>query len=107
MVRMTIVATVKPEKRAEFMDAMHSLQKERTREKRLIASNINEEFEGHNLFRLIEDWETEEDLEKYCRGENYRILVGALRTLCAEAEVRYTPSRDGGSEVLFQRHVAA
>jgi quinol monooxygenase YgiN len=103
---MTIVATVKPEKRAEFLDAMRSLQQERTKEKRVIASNIYEGPDAPNLFRLIDDWETEKDLEKYCEGQGYRILIGALRTLCTEAEVRYAPSQSGGGGLIFEKHEA-
>jgi len=38
-------------------------------------------------FRLIDEWETDGDLQRYFSKEGSRILLGALRTLRTEAEV--------------------
>jgi hypothetical protein len=53
---------------------------------------------GRTWLRLIDKWETDKDLERHCRGERYRILLGALRALRAEAEVE--PARLGEEEVM-------
>jgi quinol monooxygenase YgiN len=107
MVSMIVVAKVRPEKRNEFMDAMRTLQKERLTEKGISGSRVYEEVESPTGFRLIDEWETDEDLQRYFSTEGFRILLGALRTLCAEAEVKYDPLRRGGGDAGLQRYRAA
>jgi|GEM_PF-1481865 len=93
MVRMTIDAKVQPEKRGEFLDAMISLQKERFHEQGITASKVYEGREDLTRFLVIDDWETDEDLQRYFLKSGFRVLLGALRTLCTEAEIKYDPLR--------------
>ena len=99
MVRMTVVAKVRSEKRAEFLDAMRSLQKDRLMEQGMRGSQVYEYREEPNRFLVIDEWGTDEDLQRYFRKEGFRILLGALRTLCAEAEVKSNPLRRGKSDL--------
>lgn len=97
MVRMTVVAKVRPEKRSEFLDAMHSLQKDRLTEPGISGSLVYEYREEPNRFVLVDEWDMDEDMQRYFGKEEFRILLGALRTLCTEAEVKYDPlPRRGG-----------
>jgi len=82
---------VRPEKKAEFLQVMRSLQNERMKEKGIRASKMHED-EDRAGFYLTDEWETEEDRERYCRSESFRVLLGALKTLCAEAEVNCGPA---------------
>ena len=91
MVRMSVAARVPSEKRHEFMDAMRSLQKERLTEKGISTSQVYEYTEEPTRFLLVDEWETDKDLQKYLSKEGFIILLGALRTLCLEAEVKYDP----------------
>ena len=107
MIRMTVVAKVRPEKREEFLDAMRYLQNERLTEKGIKGSQMYEDGEDHTGFRLVDEWETDEDLQRYFTKEGFRILLGALRTLCTEAEVKYSPFLREGGDVILQRYEAA
>ena len=107
MIRMTVVAKVRPEKREEFLDAMRYLQNERLTEKGIKGSQMYEDGEDHTGFRLVDEWETDEDLQRYFSTEGFRILLGALRTLCTEAEIKYDPLRRGGGDVSLRRYGAA
>ena len=98
MVSMTVVAKVRSEKRDEFLDAMRSLQKERLTEQGISGSRLYERKEDPTRFFVIDEWETDEDLQRYFGKEGFRILLGALRTLCTEAEVKYDPLRRGGRD---------
>jgi quinol monooxygenase YgiN len=102
MVSMTVVAKVLPEKRDEFLDAMRSLQKERLTEQGISGSRIYERREDPTRFSVIDEWETDEDLQRYFSKEGFRILLGALRTLCTEAEVKYDPLRREGGDQWFR-----
>ena len=99
MIRMTVVGKVRPEKRDEFLDAMRSLQKERLTEQGIIGSQLYERSEDPTRFLIIDEWEADEDLQRYFSREAFRILLGALRTLCTEAEVKYDPLRRGGGDL--------
>ncbi len=101
MTTMTVVAKMKPEKRNEFLDAMRSLHNDRMKEKGIRGSKVFEDDDRTN-FRLEDEWETKEDLERYCKGESFRVFLGALKTLCAEAEVKCGSVHCGGGDVNFQ-----
>ena len=85
---MTILEKVMSEKQEEFLDTMLSLKVERLTEKGIRGSRVNRDGEEETGFRLIDEWETDEDLERYCSGEDFRVLLGALRTLFTETEVK-------------------
>ncbi|MBN2033161.1 MAG: antibiotic biosynthesis monooxygenase [Deltaproteobacteria bacterium] len=95
---MTVVAKVQSGKRDEFLDAMRSLKKDRLREQGIRESQVYESGEDPSRFLLIDEWETEEDMQRYFGKEGFRVLLGALRTLCTEAEVKYDPLRRGGAD---------
>jgi quinol monooxygenase YgiN len=86
MITTTVIVKVRPEKKAEFLQAMRSLQIDRMKEKGIKASEMRE-VEDRTGFHLTDEWETEEDRDRYCRSESFRVFLGALKTLCAEAEV--------------------
>ncbi len=58
---------------------------------------MNEEGDG-GTFRLIDEWETEEDLGRYRKGESFRVFLGALKTLCVDANIRCETSSIAGEE---------
>lgn len=91
MVRMSVVAKVQSGKREEFLDAMAFLTKERLLERGIRRSHTYECREDPFRFMIIAEWETERDLQKYLGNEGFKVLLGALRTLCTEAKVIYAP----------------
>ena len=103
MIRMTVVGKVRPEKRDEFLDAMGSLQKERLTEQGIIGSQLCERSEDPTRFLIIDEWEADDDLQRFFTKEGFRILLGALRTLCTEVEVKYDPLRREGGDVRVQK----
>ncbi|MFA5719127.1 MAG: antibiotic biosynthesis monooxygenase family protein [Desulfobulbaceae bacterium] len=87
---MTVIAKIKPEKRNEFLDAMRSLQKERLAEPGISISQVYEDWEDPYRFVLMDEWETEDDMQRFLGKESFSVLMGALRTLGAEVEVKLT-----------------
>lgn len=90
MITMTIVAQVKPEKQEEFLQTIRSLNSKGEKEKGLRKTTLYQEMSDPNGFRLIAEWETERDLERYLGAEKFRVLLGALEVLCKESEIRYS-----------------
>jgi len=101
MVYMKIVAKVQSGKRGEFLDAMRSLKKDRIREPGILDSQVYASSEDPTRFIIIDKWETDEDLLRYFKKESYRILLGALRTLCLEAEITHDPLPKEWSDLNF------
>ena len=90
MITMTVIAQVKPEKQQEFLQAVSSLYSDREKEKGLKKTTLYQEMNAPAGFRLIAEWESQKDLERYVRAENFRVLLGALGVLCKESEIRYS-----------------
>jgi quinol monooxygenase YgiN len=88
VITVMVVVKVRPGKQEEFLQAMRSLQNDRIKEKGIRGSKVFEDG-GRTSFCLMDEWETVEDLERYCQGESFRVFLGALKTLCAEAEIKY------------------
>jgi len=91
MVSLTVDATVKPGKRKELLDAMRAQQQERLEEPGIIRSQLYEREEEPLRLLIIDHWDKDEDLLRYIGKEEFRILLGALRVLCTEAEVKFNP----------------
>lgn len=94
---MIVVAKVRPEKRKEFLQAMRSLQNERRKVKGIRGLMLYEDRD-RGTYRIIDEWETEEDLERYCGGESFKVFRGALKTLCVDVNIRCEPSSIAGEE---------
>ena len=87
MITTNAIVKVRPEKKEEFLQAMHSLQNDKMKEKGIRGSKMHEDPDRTG-FRIVDEWESEEDLNRYCQSESYRVFLGALITLCTEAEVK-------------------
>ena len=97
---MTVVAKVRPEKRDEFLDAMHSLQKERLTQQGISGSQMYLRKEEPTRFLLVDEWESDQDLQRFFIQEGFRVLLGALRTLCTAAEIKFDPLGSGTDDLL-------
>ena len=94
-VKMTTLAKVRRKKRKEFLDAMRSLQEIKLKQSGVTASEWHEDPLDPARFHIVDEWESGEDLKKYCRTGSFRVFLGALKTLCIEAEVTYGPLHGG------------
>ena len=94
MVAMTVVVKVRPEKREEFLHAMRSLKADPEKQKGLKRVTLSQEIDDQNAFSFIYEWETQEDLKSYLRGEKFKVLDGAFRVLCEKSEINYSDIRE-------------
>lgn len=107
MIRTTVVAKVRPEKRKEFLQAISSLQGDRERGNLRGVLRLYEDEEDRTVYRLIDEWETDGDLEGYRGDEGFRVLLGALKTLCVEAQVKYSVfcQERGEPTAIISQHI--
>jgi quinol monooxygenase YgiN len=85
---MTIVVKVRPEKREEFLQAVRSLNNGPEKQQGLRKSTIYQEIDDQTGFSLIYEWEMQEDCERYLGAEKFKVLLGALKVLCENSEIR-------------------
>lgn len=88
MITMTVFVKVKPEKQEEFLQAMCSFKKDQGIQEGLRKSILFKETDDQNGYSLIYEWETQEDCERYLGAEKFRVLLGALKVLCENSEIR-------------------
>ena len=82
----SLIVKVRPEKRTEFQQAIVSLQNDGKDEKDRKIFTINQDSEDQNVFHLTYEWKSDYESECYYKSENFRVFLGALKTLCAESE---------------------
>jgi len=85
----TIFMKVSAAKREEFLQTIDSLALDLKQEKGFKKSSIFQDVKNANVFHLVQEWETNDALERYLKSEFFRILIGTLKVLCQESEIRY------------------
>jgi quinol monooxygenase YgiN len=89
MITMTFAVKVSPEKQKEFLQAVYSLDTRRKNEKGLRGSVLKQERDDQTSFTLRYTWETREEMDRYVKGNQYRLLLGALQVLGEKTEIRF------------------
>jgi len=91
----TVILEIFPEKRKEFLQTVSALHEDMKREKGFTKSAVFQQVNNTNVFHLIEEWDTQDDLEMFTKSEAFRVLMGALKVLSKETEIRYHFSDEG------------
>ena len=89
MSSVTILLKVSDSKREEFLQTIESLVSDLKQEKGFKKASTYQEVNNPNVFHLVEEWQSNDDLEGYLKSEHFRILIGILKVLCEESEISY------------------
>jgi quinol monooxygenase YgiN len=89
MSTVNLLLRVRPEKREEFLQTLRSIQDNLKQEVNLKKSSLYQDMNDANMFHLIEDWASLDSMEQYIRSDRFSVLMGALKVLCSESEVKY------------------
>ena len=93
--------SVKPENRKELLQTLISLIGGIRHMKGCVSYNLYQEVENENVFMLIEEWETQADLDNHLRSDRFGVLLGALNLLSDTPEFRFnTLAHAAGIEAL-------
>jgi len=65
------------------------LQSELKKDHGLARSTLYQDVANPCIFQFISEWNTDQRYEEYLSSEHFRILIGALKVLSEEAEIRY------------------
>jgi quinol monooxygenase YgiN len=99
IVRITMNAFL--EKRTEVMQTLLSMIEPTENEMGCLNCQVYRDIEDKNIFSLIEDWKTREDLDNYLRSARFSVLLGTKSLLCDPPEIQiHTVSHSEGMETV-------
>jgi quinol monooxygenase YgiN len=99
IVRITTKALM--EKRTEMMQTLLSMIEPVGKEKGCLSYDVFCDMEDNQVFSLIQEWETREDLDRHIRSERFSALLGTKSLLAKPLEINiHTVSHSQGVEVV-------
>ena len=81
MIFVRIKMHVLPDKQLEFTQTLLSLIEPTGKEAGCLSYSVFCDIEDKNVFNVIEEWQSREDLDNHIRSERFRVLLGAKSLL--------------------------
>ena len=101
MIIVRIIMNALPEKQKEVMQTLVSMIGPTGKEKGCRSYQVFLDIEDKNVFSLIEEWETRDDLKNHIRSDRFGVLLGTKSLLSEPSKIRiYTVSHSEGAEVI-------
>lgn len=89
MSTISVLLRVRPGKHDEFFQTIRSVQDDLKSETELKKTVLFRDMNDSSVFYLTEEWRTQDAMERYLRSERFSVLMGLLKVLCAESEIKY------------------
>lgn len=86
----TISVRVMTGKREEFIQAIRSLKGDFVKKVKVRKPVLYQKVDDRTAFSLVCELGTEEDLKVLEETEEFKVLMGALKVLCEESDIRYS-----------------
>jgi len=97
----SIKITVPPAKWKEVLQTFKAILGPIRREQGCISCNCYVDVEAENIIFFTEEWKTSEDLDTHLRSTHFGVLIGAMKLLNNEPEIRFnTIASTVGAEVI-------
>lgn len=101
MILATLKMIVRPEKRGDLLATMKGMLEPARVERGCMSYRFYQDVEDKNVFVLLEEWATQEDLERHIRTDNQRQLLALVDLLGEQPELRFnTVSGTEGVELI-------
>jgi quinol monooxygenase YgiN len=92
---------VRPERRGDLLETMRGMLEPARVERGCLNYCLYEDVEDRNTFVLVEEWETQQDLESHIRTENQQRLLALMDLLSEQPELRFnTVSHTAGMDLI-------
>jgi quinol monooxygenase YgiN len=85
----TVTLRIIKGKSDEFLQAIRSFKEKVKQEEGFHKCTIYQDMTDESTFNVIEEWDTQEHLDNHLKSDLFRVLIGALKVLSTESEVRY------------------
>jgi quinol monooxygenase YgiN len=97
----TLKMIVRPERRSDLLETMRGMLEPARVERGCLSYRLYEDVEDRNTFVLVEEWKTQEDLERHIRTDNQRRLLALMDLLSEQPELQFnTVSHTVGMELI-------
>jgi quinol monooxygenase YgiN len=97
----TLKMIVQPEKRSDLLETMRGMLEPARVERGCLSYRLYEDVENRNAFVLLEEWATQEDLERHISKDNQRQLLALMDLLSEQPELRFdTVSHTAGMDLI-------
>ena len=101
MIDAIIKLTVPPDKRKEILQTLKTMLGKIRREKGCLCCHCYVDLESENDILFKEVWRTSEDLDAHLRSVHFGVLIGAMKLLTQEPEIRFnTIASTAGAEAV-------
>ena len=101
MIVATLNMIVRPERRRDLLETMRGMLEPVRVERGCLSYRLYEDVEDSNAFVLLEEWETQQDLESHIRTENQQRLLALIELLSEQPELRFnTVSHMAGMDLI-------
>ena len=101
MIVVRIVMNVIPEKQKEVMQTLLSMMESPVKENGYLSYGIFCDIEDKNVFNLISEWETRQDLNHHIRSDRFSVLLGTKSLLCEPLQIQiFSVSGSEGIEAV-------
>jgi quinol monooxygenase YgiN len=89
MILATLKMIVQPERRSDLLETMRGMLEPSRVERGCLSYRLYEDVENRNAFVLLEEWATQEDLERHISKDNERQLLTLMDLLSETPEFRF------------------
>jgi quinol monooxygenase YgiN len=101
MIIVKITMAARPEKRKEVMQTLLSMIEPTLQEKGCLSYQVFQDINDENVFSLIKEWETREDLDHHMRTDRFSVLLGTKILLNEQQSIQFhTISHSEGMEAV-------
>ena len=101
MILATLRMIVRPESRSDFLETMRGMLEPARVERGCLSYRLYEDVENRNAFVLLEEWATQEDLERHLAKDNQRRLLALMDLLSEQPQLRFnTVSKTAEIELI-------
>lgn len=90
MIDTSIRMTVPAGKRTEILQTLKAILGRVRREPGCISCHCYVDIESENKFYFVEEWETSAELETHLKSVHFGVLIGAMKLLEQEPEIRFS-----------------
>ena len=99
IVRITMNALI--EKRTEVMQTLLSMIEPTENGRGCLSCHVLRDIEDKNVFSLIEEWETRQDLDDHIKSDRFSVLLGTKSLLFEAPQIEiHTISHSEGKEAI-------
>src|SRR5664279_1724188 len=92
---------VRPDRRNDLLETMMGMLEPARVERGCLSYRLYEDIEDRNAFVLLEEWATQEDLERHISKPSQRRLLALMDLLSEQPELRFnTVSHTAGMDLI-------